>query len=125
MMFNNWLIVAVFSEEPTMNEVLQFILVGLLVVVAALACLALMSTVVAWTLKTIRQNKPKPAPTPIPQDGLDEETVAVIIAAVAAVVTQPHRIVHVRGLTPEDMAWALQGRSQIHASHALKPQDHR
>ncbi|MCO6043246.1 OadG family transporter subunit [Aeoliella sp. ICT_H6.2] len=125
MMFNNWLLIAVFSEEPTMNEVLQFILVGLLVVLAALASLALMSTAVAWILKTIRESKTQPKPAPIPDEGLPEETLAVIVAAVAAVVTQPHRIVHIRGLTPEDMAWALQGRSQIHASHALKPQDHR
>ena len=64
-------------------------------------------------------------PAPAAEEGLSEETLVVIAAAVASAVTQPHRIVHVRGLTAEDMAWALQGRSQIHASHALKPQDFR
>ncbi|WP_425395647.1 OadG family transporter subunit [Aeoliella sp.] len=120
-----WLPVAVFSEEPSMGELLQFVVVGLLVVLAALTSLALMSTLVSRILAALKENKAKAPPAPIPEDGLPEEELLVIAAAVAAVYTQPHRIVHVRGLTPEDMAWALQGRSQIHASHALKPQDFR
>lgn len=58
-------------------------------------------------------------------NGLPDELVAVIAAAVAATVREPHRIVHTRELTPEDMSWTLEGRMQHHASHRIRPQDHR
>jgi hypothetical protein len=53
-----------------------------------------------------------------------DEVVAVIAAAVAEVIDVPHRIVHVRGLTPEDLGWLLEGRMQHHASHR-NPHPHR
>ncbi len=56
---------------------------------------------------------------PVEDDQLSEELVAVIAAAVAATVVQPHRIVRIRGLTPEDLGWSLKGRFQHHHSHQL------
>lgn len=50
-------------------------------------------------------------------DELSEELVAVITAAVATVLETPHRIVRIRGLTPGDMGWSLEGRMLHHHSH--------
>ncbi len=51
---------------------------------------------------------------------LSEEIVVVIAAAVAEVMAKPHRIVHIRGLTPEDLGWSFQGRMQHHHSHRIQ-----
>lgn len=53
-------------------------------------------------------------------DELSEETLVVIAAAVAESVPAPHRIVFVRGLTPEDLGWSLEGRMQHHQSHRIQ-----
>lgn len=50
---------------------------------------------------------------------LSDETLAVITAAVAAVVSQPHRIVSIGGQKPEDLGWSLEGRIQHHQSHDI------
>ncbi|WP_145247592.1 hypothetical protein [Aeoliella mucimassa] len=119
-------LIAVLPDEPTTGELLKFVGMGIFVVVSALASLAIMSMVVGFVLNAMKKSPPPVKPAdPVPEEGVPEETMVLIAAAVAAVISQPARIVHVRGLTPDDMAWALQGRSQIHASHALKPQDSR
>ena len=51
------------------------------------------------------------------QDALSDEIVAVIAAAVATVLASPHRIVHIRGLTSEQLGWLWGGRMEHHASH--------
>ncbi len=119
-------VIAALPEQPSLYALLQFVGVGLVVVVSALSCLAVMCTFVGWLLKTIEQQKAEPKlAAPVPEEGVSEETLVLIASAVSAVVTQPHRIVHVRALTPDDLAWALQGRSQIHGSHVLNPQARR
>ena len=119
-------LIAVLPDTPTAGDLVKFVGLGIFVVVSALASLAVMSIVVGLILDALKKAPPEIKPAaPVPVDGVPEETMVLIAAAVAAVVSQPARIVHVRGLTPDDMAWALQGRSQIHASHALKPQDSR
>lgn len=58
-------------------------------------------------------------------DELSEETLVVIAAAVADAVSQPHRVVHIRGLTAEDLGWSLERRMQHHRSHTIQHRDHR
>lgn len=60
-----------------------------------------------------------PAPPPVaPQESESpEELIAVIAAAVAATLDQPHRIIRTREITAQEMAWPQQGRLQIQASH--------
>jgi len=58
-------------------------------------------------------------------DELPDEIMAVIAAVVADTIREPHRIVHTRELTPEDLSWTLEGRLQHHASHRIRPRDHR
>ena len=60
----------------------------------------------------------KPSANEIP-----DETLAVIAAAVAATICEPHRIVHTRELAPEDLNWAMEGRRQHHASHRIQHRD--
>jgi sodium pump decarboxylase gamma subunit len=66
------------------------------------------------TAEPERKKTKKPAKD---SDELPEETVVVIAAAVAAVVGEPHRVVRIRGLTPEDRGWSLEGRMRHHTSH--------
>lgn len=58
-------------------------------------------------------------------DELSEEMVVVIAAAVAEVMAKPHRILHIRGMTPEDAGWSFQGRMQHHSSHRIQRRDRR
>lgn len=50
-------------------------------------------------------------------DEIPEEIVAAIVAAVAVTVATPHRVVRIRGLTPEQLGWLWGGRIQHHTSH--------
>ncbi|MGC4120723.1 MAG: hypothetical protein QM765_40325 [Myxococcales bacterium] len=49
----------------------------------------------------------------------DEVPVAVIAAAVAAVVDQPHRVVSV-SLATRQSAWSIEGRRQLLTSHQIR-----
>ena len=120
-----YLIVASLSAEPSTGEVVQFVLNGLVVVIVALSILAISCALVGWVLKQFEVPAVESQPEATSPEEVTGETVAVIAAAVAAVFDRPHRIVHVRGLTPEDAAWALQGRMQHHSSHILPHRDHR
>ncbi|MCA9268137.1 MAG: OadG family protein [Planctomycetales bacterium] len=51
---------------------------------------------------------------------LPEEIVAVIAAAAAVVVDQPHRVVHIREAAQDEHGWAQAGRMQLHTSHQIK-----
>jgi len=111
-------------ENPTTWELLVFSATGILVVLLSLSLLAVSCVVVGFVLRAF-------APRPLPSRGsaggegeLTDEMVAVVAAAVAEVVATPHRIVHIRGLTAEDLSWSLEGRLQHHASHK-SPHPHR
>ena len=56
-------------------------------------------------------------------NGISDEIVVVIAAAVAATISEPHRIVRTRELSPEDLSWSLEGRRQHHASHSIQPRN--
>lgn len=112
-------------DAPAIDPI-EFVLSGLMVVVASLTCLAVMCTAIGWLIKSFAPKPAAPAAAiPTAEERPTPEELAVITAALSAVVSQPHRIVHVRGLTPDDMAWSREGRAQIHSSHALKPRDTR
>jgi Na+-transporting methylmalonyl-CoA/oxaloacetate decarboxylase gamma subunit len=53
-------------------------------------------------------------------DDLPEEIKVVIAAAVAQVLERPHRVIRIRGLTPSDHDWSLEGRLQHHQSHTIQ-----
>jgi Na+-transporting methylmalonyl-CoA/oxaloacetate decarboxylase gamma subunit len=113
-----WTLLAVgLPANPTTLDLLKFSLTGIFVVLLSLSLLAVSCTAMGYTLRMLA---PRPRPirgTPRRGAPLSEETVAVIAAAVAEVIGTPHRIVRIRGLTPEDLSWPLEGRMQHHASH--------
>ncbi|MGD9634442.1 MAG: OadG family transporter subunit [Pirellulales bacterium] len=104
--------------DPTTLELLWFALTGMLVVMLSLSLLAMFSSVLA---RLIRLLAPRPlanrAAAPPPLGEVPDEEIAVIAAAVAAVIDARHRIISIRGLTPEDLSWSLEGRLQHHSSH--------
>jgi len=106
-------------KDPTTLELVQFSLTGILVVLLSLSLLAVNCVAVGYLLRAF-------APRTLPlttrdsagsEEEQSDELVAVIAAAVAEAVAAPHRIVHIRGLTAEDLSWSLEGRLQHHASH--------
>jgi hypothetical protein len=57
------------------------------------------------------------------QTRVEEETVAVISAAIAAIFDRPYRLVSVQPVTapvPHLNVWALEGRTQIFQSHKIR-----
>lgn len=101
---------------------------GLIVVFVALTLLRIF---IGWLPKIIAildrffPEADESAPSELAKDALwselPDEILVVITAAVAAVVVEPHRIVHTRSLSPEDLSWSLEGRMQHHASHRIQP----
>lgn len=56
-------------------------------------------------------------------EGLDPEIVAVIAAAVAVLIRQPHRVVGVQPVGPPaswGSAWAIEGRFEHYSSHKVR-----
>lgn len=123
MMLHSTMIVAALSMEPTLRELLQFALSGLFVVLVALSALAFTCAGVGRLLKLFERPAPVVRMPTSTSDEVADEVVAVIAAAVSTMLDRPHRIVHVRGLTPEDAAWALEGRRQLHSSHTFSHRD--
>lgn len=108
------------SPNPTALDLVVFSLTGMLVVLLSLTLLAVSCVVISYLLRlfSLRPLPSRAASTS--EADLAEETVAVIAAAVAETIDMPHRIVHIRGLTPEHLNWPLEGRLQHHASHTPK-----
>jgi len=111
-----------FTTAPVFEETgLPLVVMGITVVFMALAFVVSFITVLPRLLARVfpepqaKQSVAHAADI----DELSEETVAVITAAVAATLLQPHRIVRIRGLTPEDQGWSLEGRMQHHQSHRI------
>lgn len=115
-----------FSWTPLFEDYgIPLAVMGILVVFSALALVVLFITILP---RIVQQLNPEQTTQPTPwsavsQDELSEETLVVITAAVASVVMHPHRIVSIRGLTPEDLGWSLEGRMQQHQSHRIPQRD--
>lgn len=125
-----------FSAKPTVGEVLEFQLTGLLVVFSILGGLTIICYLTAWILKTVAPNqfygKAKAAPaasassvTSAPKattihPGLsDEKLVAILVAAAADVMGHPVSVVKFRPMNSMDWTWSVQGRVALHTSHKL------
>lgn len=111
----------------TSDNGLPLAIMGVLVVFLALALVVAFITVLPRILAWLPEDESAEAmiATPRDPDELSEETVVVIAAAVAAVISQPHRIVRIRGLTPGESGWSMEGRMQQHQSHRIKPRANR
>lgn len=92
---------------------------GILVVFIALALVVSFITLLPRLLGQVNSQPTEQPVVPqiLAEDEVSEETLIVIAAAVAEMIRVPHRIVRIRGLTPEDLGWSLEGRMQHHQSH--------
>jgi Na+-transporting methylmalonyl-CoA/oxaloacetate decarboxylase gamma subunit len=119
-----------FTLEPLYEESgLALAAMGILVVFMALVLISLFITLLPRLMAALErfhpEEKPAAAKASKPADELSEEIRVVIAAAVAAAIGTPQRIVRIRGLTPEDLGWSLEGRIQHHTSHRIQPRNRR
>ena len=116
-----------FTLAPLLQDHgLPLAVMGVLVVFSALVLIAVFIKLLPYVFGEDRRLRPAAsAGLAAGHDGLSEEMLVVIAAAVAETIRQPHRIVHVRGLTTEDLEWSLGGRMQHHLSHNLPRRDRR
>ncbi len=109
-----------FRLEPlTGDDGITLAVLGMLVVFLALTLVAAFISILPRIARRISMARAVSTPPalPVDDDEVSEELLAVICAAVAAVVHQPHRIVHVR--SSEDLGWSLESRLQHHQSHSI------
>ncbi len=106
-------------------------IMGLFVVFAALVLVRVFIGTLPHIITTldrffpVAEESAPNAAVPKVAEGIPEEIVVVIAAAVAMTLRVPHRIVHTRELSAEDLSWSLEGRLQQHASHRIHPRDSR
>lgn len=102
-------------------------IMGMLVVFAALVFVSLFILLLPRILAaSARKATPEKAHVAVAQKTeveLSPEILVVIAAAVAQVISEPHRIIRTRELTPEELGWSLEGRLQHHASHNIRQRD--
>ncbi len=131
-----------FSAKPTVGELVEFQLTGLLVVFVVLGAITAISGLLSWLLKVLAPNqyygknvpapsataapaaKPAPvataAPAAVTSSGLSQEKLLVILTAAAhEVLGAPVSVVSFRPVGSADALWAVQGRATHHSSHKL------
>ena len=112
-----------FTLEPLTDEFgIPLALMGIMVVFLALVLVVIYISVLPRILDRLSgspQTEPIPEPVMV-DDGVSEETLVLIAAAVSEVMDKPQRIVRIRGLTPADLGWSLEGRMQHHHSHKIQ-----
>lgn len=99
------------------------VFVALLMVRVFIGLLPRVMAVLDYCYPEQKRARPRPARHELPSEDLPDEIVAVIAATVAEVVRVPHRIVHTRDLSSENLSWPLEGRLQHHASHKIQHRD--
>jgi sodium pump decarboxylase gamma subunit len=97
---------------------------GVLVVFTALSLIVLFITLLPRMLAGTVAKTPEQSAVEsfVADEELSEEILVVIAAAVAEAISTPHRIVKIRGMTPADLGWSLEGRMQHHQSHRIHHQ---
>lgn len=129
-----------FSAKPTVGELVEFQLTGLLVVFVVLGAITAISALMSWMLKTFLPNQyhgkktaapvakaapaapaAKSAPAAaVTSSGLSQEKLLVILTAAAhEVLGVPVSVVSFRPVAAADALWTVQGRASHHSSHKL------
>ncbi len=111
--------------EQRIIESFLLLIAGMVSVFSALLLLAGTIRLLEWTDRTLNTKRIKKYSEKVEthkvDDELNDEIVAVISAAVAAMLRPPVRIRQIRFLTEgaSDQSWAVTGRLNIMASHAI------
>lgn len=116
---HSWQLIAraALPDQPTFWELLEFLGIGIAMVLLALSFLAAsvggLARVIAWTAH-------RPARASHSSEELPPQLIAVLAAAIAVALDEPHRILHIRPVAPEDNQWSLEGRIRHHVSHQVR-----
>ena len=108
------------AQDMSLAQLVQFLVAGLVVVMVTLALLALFCMAMGAVFQRVKAG-PQPSAAPASADSkqaVPDEVAVAIAAAVAVAIGQSHRIAHIGQAT--DDAWAMEGRMQHHASHAVR-----
>lgn len=133
-----------FSAKPTLGEVVEFQITGLLVVFVVLGGITILCTLMAKLLSVLApeqfygKKKPVAAPAAAPapaapvavpaaapvaatiHPGLsDDKLLAILATAVQEALGRPASVVKFRPMGAMDWTWSQQGRATHHASHKL------
>jgi Na+-transporting methylmalonyl-CoA/oxaloacetate decarboxylase gamma subunit len=129
---------ATLPRHPELSASIQYQLVGMAVVIGALASLWLVIALIGSAFRAAVASAPAPVDaqgTPVspgalsaaPHAGVDPEIVAVIAAAVHATLGGGYLVTSIRPVhhvSPEDnvklLAWSAEGRRQIFSSHRIR-----
>lgn len=122
-----------FTTEPLWRDSgIPLAVMGIFVVFSALLLVVFCISTLPRALNLISPSAAKSEPqaasssaVAADEDELPEETLVVIAAAVAEVLDRPHRIVKIRGLSPTEQAWSIEGRMKHHLSHRIQRRDHK
>jgi len=111
-----------FTLSPLFEDYgIPLAVMGVLVVFVALSLIVLFITLLPRLLSgtVAKASKPSVAQQVLADQEISPEILVVIAAAVAETMSTPHRIVKIRGLTPADLGWSHEGRTQHHQSHRV------
>lgn len=131
-LFNSYMLLAQIDWQPLREDHgIPLAIMGLVVVFAALTLLRVFIGLLPRIMAILDYYFPEESEAPSgssqpaqpPASAIPDEVVAVIAAAVAATISEPHRIVRTRELSPEELSWSLEGRLQHHASHSIQPRN--
>lgn len=110
------------ADHPTAMEALQYQFVGLIIVLIALGGLSVACSALSTVFRLAERGAKKR--TALAADRPAD--IAVIAAAAAAVIAEPHRVTTIQ-LVPEGKqwdvirtAWSMEGRRQIYSSHKTR-----
>ncbi len=97
-------------------------IMGVLVVYLALTLIILFISLLPriFVVRPAATGHPVSSSLLIDPNELSDEEMAVLAAAVAEAMGKPQRIVKIRGLTPAELGWSLEGRMQHHQSHRIQ-----
>ena len=123
-----------FSEKPTVGELAEFQVTGLLVVFVVLGSITAISGLMSWLLKILAPSQYYGKATPAkaaaaapaavktvaaPAGGLSQDKLIVLLAAAAQeVLGKSVAVVSFRPLDNMDYTWSIQGRVSHHSSHS-------
>ena len=114
------------TEEHGIPLAVMGVLVVFMALVLLLGFITLLPRMLAWgSPKELEPSAATPFAPPaavpfVAEEELSEEMLVVIAATVAETISSPHRVVNIRGLTPGELGWTLEGRMQHHRSHGLR-----
>ena len=117
-----------FSLAPLWEEKgIALAMMGIFVVFMALVLIVVFITVLPRLLApytTTGQEAEATVPV-VAEEEIPDEILVVIAAAVAEAIDRPHRVVRIRGMTPGEIGWSLEGRMQHHHSHKTQQRGRR